>query len=402
MFSRLFHFLKGYVIIEISGADIERFLNICVRRNLGICNVERTLEGSITLYIRAKDFASLRPVAFKTKTKVRLLQKSQLYKMGRNRKKFYGFLSGFVVLVLFFFLSSGHIWVVEINGVYHSDYDKICSILEDRGVYAGAKKSGIADKKLIKQSLINGTDTISWAWLYVEGTKARVEIYEKNLPSVPLRSNEACNIVAARDGFLEQLVTTEGMSTTHDGTAVMQGDVLISGRVPVFKEYIEDERYMLVAASGIARAVCTHTLSGIYSTKQQTQIPTGRAQGFLCFEIFGKPFYLFGKENPKFENYKTTFERHELKIPFWGFSGLAIVTKKCEEVSIKKEIVPYEVALDSAKDDLEEKMAKELLKNPTLINSEVECKTINDTDFEVTLKMTVSEDIGIKQPIQEE
>ena len=128
MFAKLFHFWKGYVIIKVSGSDLERFLNICVRRNMRVKNVEHISDDAITLHIRAEDFMLLRGVAFKTKSSVRIISKSQIYNIRRNYKNYVGFLLGFIFLVLFFAITSGYIWTVEVNGVYHSDYDKISAL----------------------------------------------------------------------------------------------------------------------------------------------------------------------------------------------------------------------------------------------------------------------------------
>ena len=102
--TKLFHFSKGYVIIEVSGSDLERFLNICVRRNIRILDAERISEKAITLCIRAADFYKLRPVARKTKSKVHIISKPRLYYIRRNRHKYIGFCLGLVFLVLFLLL----------------------------------------------------------------------------------------------------------------------------------------------------------------------------------------------------------------------------------------------------------------------------------------------------------
>jgi len=401
MFDKLFHFLKGYVIIKIYGSDLERFLNICVRRKLDVCNAERNADGTITLHISASDFCRIRPIAFKTKTKVRILEKYGLHNIRKGYKKFYGFAAGIAFAILFFALTSQYIWVVEINGVYYSDYEQITKILADDGIHTGAKKKNIKEKAIIKQNLVNDTDTISWAWVYIEGAKARVEIYEKNLPSIPMLSNEPCDIVAARDGFVEQITTISGNDLVQSGTSVQQGDVIISGKVPVFKPYDEEERYIYVPSEGIVQATTTHKLSGRYSLLQKTEVPTGRKSRFISFEIFGKLFYLFGMDTPDFESCKITYRRHELNLPFWGYSGLCITEKICEETQVKEYFVSSEEAVEIAKNDLEEKIAKELLSNAKLIKSEIDCKNIDDNTIEVMLTMTVSEDIGVKQPINE-
>ena len=87
MFDKLFHFLKGYVIIEVYGSDLERFLNICVRRKLDVSNAQRNADGTITLHISATDFRQLRPIAFKTKKRVRILEKYGLHNIIKRYKK---------------------------------------------------------------------------------------------------------------------------------------------------------------------------------------------------------------------------------------------------------------------------------------------------------------------------
>ena len=40
MFKKFFKFLYGYVIIKVYGKGAERFINICLRRNIDVWNIK--------------------------------------------------------------------------------------------------------------------------------------------------------------------------------------------------------------------------------------------------------------------------------------------------------------------------------------------------------------------------
>ncbi len=401
MFNRLFHFLKGYVIIEICGAESERFLSICARRGIIIYKLLKTQNNSLVLHMQKSDFFKIRPIVYKTRVSVKIIKKAGLYNLYKNYKTRYTFFLGIVLFILFFTITSQYIWVIEINGVKDSDYDEIISILKDDGVYVGAKKRDIKDKQIIKQSLINKTDNIAWGWIYIEGAKARVEIYEKHLPMINVASDELCDIVASRDGFITSINTLKGHDLARIGETVNAGDVLISSKVPIFRQY-EEENYMYVHSLGTVRAITLHQKSGIYSLNYESRLPTGRKKRHFSLEAFGRLFNSFEDVLCPYENCNDTYSRHELKLPYFGYCGICINKRVCEEVEIQSEPLMLDVAVEMAKNDLEEKIVKELLKNAELLSSEVSYEKLNENSISVSLKMTVEEDIGVSIPIQKE
>ncbi|MBR5271014.1 MAG: sporulation protein YqfD, partial [Clostridia bacterium] len=68
--------MKGYVIIEIYGEQSERFLSICAKRGINIFNIQRTNNNTFTLRMQKCDFFKIRPVAYKTHTRVKILKKT--------------------------------------------------------------------------------------------------------------------------------------------------------------------------------------------------------------------------------------------------------------------------------------------------------------------------------------
>ena len=45
MFKKFFKFLYGYVIIKVYGKGAERFINICLRRNIDVWNIKPFDDG---------------------------------------------------------------------------------------------------------------------------------------------------------------------------------------------------------------------------------------------------------------------------------------------------------------------------------------------------------------------
>ena len=53
---RLWHYLKGYVIIIVTGTCVERFINICTRRQIPLWDVERITPGSVSMKMSINGF----------------------------------------------------------------------------------------------------------------------------------------------------------------------------------------------------------------------------------------------------------------------------------------------------------------------------------------------------------
>ena len=96
-----------------------------------------------------------------------------------------------------------------------------------------------------------------------------------------------------------------------------------------------------------------------------------------------------------YENYDRSEVRHELKLPFFGYTGIALNTVEVSEVTVSREPLPLDTALDIAKNELEEKIAKELTIGAELTDESVEYEQIDDETIRVTLNMNFTENIAV-------
>ncbi len=393
--NKIFHFLKGYVILKLTGFNIERFLFICAKRKIHMWSINKQGKDSCQIVVLADDFPKLRDIARKTRTKVHIINKSGLPILLKKYKKRYFMLFGCVIFVLMLFISTKFIWSVEISGVENADVVAITKILKDSGIYQGAPKYRVRSSKEIKNIILNRVDNISWAWVYLKGTKAVCEIFEDSIPGMNLEYGEPCHVIAARDGIIKRIIATDGIKTAKAGDTVLAGDMLISG---VILNNL-GEPGLNVAAAGDIEAYTWHEKTGTYKLYDEIRIPTGEKKSFLTLNLFSKEINLFLGKTIPFKEFNVEENKHELKLFRDTYLGIGWNKVTAYEVNVEKKQISYDMAVYEGKCELEEKIAKELLPGAELVSENVSHRSIDDETVEVTVTMGFIERIGRKVPI---
>lgn len=392
MLNSLFKFLKGYVIIKVYGRNTERLLNICMRRSIDVRDIKRCSDGSVIMRIRKNDFKNLRPIAYKTHTKVHIVNKKGLYAFRRQYKHRYGIIIGTVLCAVFLAILPHFVWTVNIYGNEDTETEAIADSLKEIGIYRGALKRNIPDGFSIKRHLLRNNKELIWAWAYIKGTSVDVRVYEKTLPPNVVDRNEPCNIVAACDAFLEDVRVLNGKGMIKASNAVQAGDVIVSGRVAAYREG-DAEKYRYVHARSEIKAYTERVKSGVYSLRYEHKIPTGQSKSFVYLDLFGKRINLYRNESCDYDEY----EKEEF---FHDIFGIAVAGIRYNEVTVEYEPMNIDGALQIAKEDLERKIAAELCKNATLLDEDLQYEKISDEEIKVKLKMSFTEDIGVEIPVE--
>lgn len=396
MFKKFFKFLYGYVIIEICGKGAERFLNICLRRGIPVWDAVPT-ENGVRASVARRDFKLLREVSRKCRVQTKIREKHGFLHMVRLYRHRKALLAAVIVCAALCVLSTRFIWLVEINGVENSDIAGITETLEKMGVRSGALKSRIPDGMDLKRAIISDNEHIAWAWVYIEGAKARVEIYEQIIPPVIIDKDKPCDIVAACDGSITRMIVKNGAEILSEGDVVSAGEVIVSGKVPTYKEG-QNEEYIYVHSMAEVNAYTSHKRTDDYKLYYESRTPTGKRRKRRSIEIFGK-LYTLPMRNVPYENYDVSEKRSELHIPFFGYSGIALDTVSYDEVTVNQEPISVETAVEFAKNDLEEKIAKELTTGSRLQNENIEYVQTDNETISVTLEMNFIENIAVEQPL---
>ena len=180
---------------------------------------------------------------------------------------------------------------------------------------------------------------------------------------------------------------------------VCAGDMLVSGKVAVFREGYP-EKYIYVNSDAKITADTIRRESGVFSAEETLRIKTSNAKKRFSPELFGKRIDLFRDSSGGFEDYDTVSKRYDWDLPFWGYTGLSVTVHDIYEVrEITHELTEREVLM-RAKEQLEEKICHSLPPGAVKTDEELTYNVVGG-NYEVTLQMHLRENIGIEIPTKE-
>lgn len=200
IFKILLFYILGYLNIEVEGIFVERFINICKSRGILLWNIK--MEKGIILHtnIGIKDYKSIRTIAKKTNTKVRIKKKCGLPFILNRYKKRKIFIGALAVAVIFISAMANFIWNIEILGNENILKEEILMVLEDEGLKTGTYKGKIDTASIIQNIRLKRND-IAWMGITIEGTNVIVKIKESTQAPEILSQDEYCNIVAEKERY---------------------------------------------------------------------------------------------------------------------------------------------------------------------------------------------------------
>ncbi len=135
---------------------------------------------------------------------------------------------GAVLFILITVLMQSFVWSIDINGINTISDSSLIETLREKGLYCGTFK-GTIDLGALQRSVMTDIDEIGWMSVNIIGTKAEVEIKEKQLKPHILEADVPCNIKADIDGRIISMNTKYGKAVISPGSAVIKGSLLVSG-----------------------------------------------------------------------------------------------------------------------------------------------------------------------------
>lgn len=235
MLTNLLKFLKGYVVIHLSGYSPERFLNLCSRHRIVLWGL-RSVGTEYEMCMSISAFRKLRPLVHKTKTKVVILERHGLPFIlyhYRSRKLFAaGAIGGLVLL----YMLSLYIWNIHVEGNYSLSDEVILDCLESEGIVHGMAKKNIHGEE-IEAQLREHFPEITWTSAEVRGTRLIIHVQE-NEDSVTecIPTDEPADLAASESGTVVSMIVRSGTPQVSEGTEVQKGDLLVQSRVEILDD----------------------------------------------------------------------------------------------------------------------------------------------------------------------
>lgn len=386
---KLWKYLKGYVIIRVSGFSVERFINLAMNRNIYMSDVVYK-DNFVTMKVSIEGFKLLKPIIKKTKCRVEIIEKVGVPFFIFKYRKRKLLAIGTVFFLFSIYILSTHIWLIEINGLDRIYYDDINNFIKSEGLYVSAKRKDI-DTEAISEDIINNFPEIAWININLKGTKATLSIKEtiekKEIPTKDVPSN----IVAKKDGIIEKIVVSNGVAVVKPFDVVKEGDVLISGELKVK----EDEFGVLksyVKSKGEVLAKTYYNFSFTVPYEYEEKIPTGREINDYRYSVFNKKISLLNRKIG-FENYNRVSLYNELNLGDDYPLPFIIIKDTYKELESIKKTRTKEEATNMAYIITDNRILRELSFNINIVDKKVELKE-NSKGIEVIVNIDAIEDIS--------
>lgn len=225
---KLIRYLFGFVEFKAVGGFSERFINLCTKNQIPLWDVKRN-KNALFASTTVKGYKSIRESARRAGTSVKIVRKKGLPFITYRQKKRMGILIGLSAAVILIAFLSTMIWTVSVEGNQKISDERITKVFSSLGIKMGARRKSLDTSHIADEALKQFEGELSWATVNIDGSKAVIEVRE-SIPVPPITDTKTpCNIVASEDGVITKLHLYSGQEEIKIGSAVVKGDLLISG-----------------------------------------------------------------------------------------------------------------------------------------------------------------------------
>lgn len=397
--SRLWPFLKGYVIIRVTGTGLESWANRVARSGVPLWDVSRPLPDTLVARVRRADFARLRRLRGR-RVRYRILGRSGRAVPVSKLARRWGLGLGAFAFLLSFYLATSMVWFVEIEAPPGLDPQAVRSAAAKAGLRPGQRRDRI-DPYAVERRLHLDLPQVAWAHLELRGTRALLQVAER--PGWQRDRAAYGHMVAGRDGVVLQVVALQGEPAVEIGEVVAQGQLLISGLVAPGAggeaAGVEAGPMPYVRAEGQVFARVWYEEYGEAPLVVEERVPTGRRERFDIFAI-GPYRWGTGAVRSRFQHYQEgTVVRRA-----WMDQGplpLRWETGWREELAVNRSPRTVEEALAAAIDEAKGRIAARLGPDAQRVHEQVEVLSRGEAGGRVRVRVLVEarENIAVFEPI---
>ena len=389
----LFNIIRGYVIIMVEGYFLERFINICTRRQIYLWDIKKINSAKIRLKISINGFKMLRPIAHKTGCSVRIVQKKGLPFLLYKHRRRKTFIAGIVIFFGILWYITSFVWVIEVVGNEHLEAGEIKASLRECGFKKGSFKATL-NLPALENRMLLANDKLSWVGIEIKGTKATVGIKERRKAPQIVEIHISCNIVSANEGVIHRMIVKSGQPMVKEGDTIEKGQLLVSG---VLDSKVEGVRYVHAVADVEARTWYEETKE--LSLTKEINIKTGNEITRRSLKVFNFNINFFINSSIPYTNYDKMTSKKALTIGKNYILPIVIETNVYEEVMIEKQKMTIQQAIEDNIISIREKIKDQMSEGAQIVEEIMEHMRIDDNNIVFTLRVECIEEIGKQEVI---
>ena len=366
---------KHYVIVHVSGNDINRFISRCQSAKINIHKIKYVDGNNVNIVILNSDLKKLKRQNISYTFKV--IDNLGVYN-AKNiiiRNKF--FLTAVIFgLGLLYFLSN----IIVSVEVIHSNREireLVASELENFGIKRLSFKKNYKELEVIKKKLVDKyPDKIEWLEINIIGMNYRISVEERILTEID-DQKKACHIVSTKDAIVTKIINHQGLTVVDTNKYVKNGDILISGNI-----LVDEEIKGTVCAVGDVYGEVWYEVS--------VSVPLNYEQSSLT----GKNRYNFFYETSKRKNkvFKSRLENSlDKNKKIFSIFETTLYFQIESEIKLIPRIYNDEEALTQALELAKDKINVKLSDNEKILSQKVLKKSSNDSTMIVGIFVSVEE-----------
>ena len=237
------YFFFGGVRVHADYDNAAGLLNLCMYYCIPYTDFAPVGDG-IELTVRHSSFKRLKKEATARGIEFSVIKSQGLPALFIRYKLRFGALAGIAVAAFLIYMSQNIVWDISVVGNESITSSEIRELLREEGFFVGCYIPR-ANTDRIETKIMLKNDTISWMSINIKGTVAEVQIRERVAAAENNEPKNPANLVAKKDGIIEEVRIFRGVPVVVSGQPVGKGALLVSG-------FYEGERVgvMYTRASG--------------------------------------------------------------------------------------------------------------------------------------------------------
>lgn len=388
-------YIDGYLQIELTGYGKERFLNLCLNKELTLWELSKNQEHYI-FYISLKEFREIKPLLKKTETRVHILKKCGLPFFFYTHRKQKCFALGLLLCMGLVYQMSLFIWDIHVEGSAYYTEDEIINYIRSVYIAPGTRIKDI-NRDELERNLMAYFDEIAWISCEIRGTQLLVTMTETIISDQVIVSDKPSDLVAAKDCEIVSLITRNGTPVTRVNQSVKKGDILISGAINIYDDNNEVLETDYVAADGDVFGRVSYHYEEAFDMAYYEKAFTGKEKRSFSLYFMNKVFQL-GKPQIAFPYYDTCYDSYMEKLGATFYLPFSIqFTKYMEYQPVRKEYTKEE-AKEKAQNALNRKVKELSEKGVEILENNVKIE-IKDGKCMASGTLICIERIGVPMEI---
>lgn len=393
---KVWKFLKGYVIIKISGFNINKLLNRSISSNIEIMELRSTDPRHYKCCIHISKLRQFKALADKYNCSIEILSRNIVSIILDNLRYRFVFALGVAVFMTVLYICSSLVWVIDIEGNSQISDGEIYKFCSDSDLYIGSPIK-LIDGKALSENIKNTFKNISWVNFSIEGTRVYIKMAEGKEGLSEVTNSEPCNIAADKNGIISNIITDKGTPLVKKNDVVIKGDILISGNL-VNSGNEEIQINDVVHSRGTIRAYVNNNYNFTVPLLQVKKIYTGNIINKYRLKLWQLDFA--DGNDIKFKKYDFSKSVDQLKLGEKIYLPITFFKYTYKEYETTEEIISTDKAKDLANKMVIDYIIENYPTSADILSCKIDYKKENNV-LNVYANILSDEEIGIEQKISQ-